>query len=488
MLPPDSERAEIVTPDPSAPVLPARVAPVTAGGSTPLDPATPTAPPAPVPAPGTRGDPDAPASGLRPSRTAFIVALGLVLVLAGGALFWSGYALGQRTAVQPGTPAGEDEAFQPFWDAYRAVVDRYAGGPIDRQDLIDGAIRGMVGAIGDPYSTYLSPDDYQQALEDLSGQFEGVGAEIGTRKPDGSPTNCSTLAADCRLTVIAPIDGSPAQKAGIRAGDQVLAVDGASLNGLTVDGARDRIRGKKGTTVVLTIVRTQGAPFDLSIVRDVIVSKEVTSRDLAGGTIGYIRLSGFSAGGASDVVSALTEDIAAGRMKIIIDLRGNPGGFVDAARKVASQFVKDEPIFWQEDSKGTQTPTQALADGVATNPAIKIVLLIDKGSASASEIVAGALQDLDRATLIGETSYGKGTVQQWTELGSGGAGLKLTVARWLTPDKRWIHNVGVVPDIQVKVPADLPAGSDPALDRAIELLGGSAGASSIDQQLLRSAA
>ena len=197
---------------------------------------------------------------------------------------------------------------------------------------------------------------------------------------------------------------------------------------------------------------------------------------------------GFSAGGASDVVSALTEDIAAGRMKIIIDLRGNPGGFVDAARKVASQFVKDEPIFWQEDSKGTQTPTQALADGVATNPAIKIVLLIDKGSASASEIVAGALQDLDRATLIGETSYGKGTVQQWTELGSGGAGLKLTVARWLTPDKRWIHNVGVVPDIQVKVPADLPAGSDPALDRAIELLGGSAGASSIDQQLLRSAA
>jgi len=472
MLPPDSERPGTISPDGSEPVQPAPVAPVTPGTS--LKAVAPAAP--------------LPASGFQPSRSAIAIALSLVLVLAGGALFWSGYALGQRTAVQPGTPAGDDEAFQPFWDAYRAVVDRYAGGRIDREDLIEGAIKGMVGALGDPYSTYLSPKDYQQALEDLSGQFEGIGAEIGTRKPDGSATDCSTLGGDCRLTVIAPIDGSPALKAGVRAGDQIVAVDGSSLNGLTIDGARDRIRGKKGTTVVLTIVRAGGTPFDLSIVRDVIVSKEVTTKDLSGGTIGYIKLTGFSEGGADDVIATLKEDIAAGRTKIILDLRGNPGGFVDAARKVASQFVKDGPIFWQEDSKGTQTPTQALPDGVATDPSIQVVVLIDKGSASASEIVAGALGDLERATLVGETTYGKGTVQQWTDLGSGGGGLKLTIAKWLTPNKTWIHHLGVVPDVAVTVPADLPPGSDPVLDRAVQLLGGTGAASSLDRLVLRLAA
>jgi carboxyl-terminal processing protease len=401
-------------------------------------------------------------------------ALGLVVVLAGSALFFSGYTLGQRQALQPGTPAADDEAFQPFWDAYRAVVERYAGGPIDRESLIEGAIRGMVGALGDPYSAYLTPDDYKQALQDLSGQFEGIGAEIGTRKPDGSPTDCSTLGPDCRLSIISPIDGSPAQAAGLRAGDLVLAVDGASLDGLTVDGARDRIRGKKGTTVVLTIVRDGGQPLDVSIVRDVIVSKEVSSRDLAGGTIGYIRLSSFSDGAANDFIAALTEDLDAGRKKILLDLRGNPGGFVDAARKVASQFVRDGPIFWQEDSKGTQTPTQALPDGIATDPTIKVVVLVDRGSASASEIVAAALQDLLRATLVGEKTYGKGTVQQWTDLGRNGGGLKLTVAKWLTPGKRWIHHVGVVPDVPVTVDPDAPAGTDPALDRAVEILQASA--------------
>ena len=471
MLPPDPERARTVLPDPAEPVQPVAVVPVT------------PAPPVQA-APAAR----APASGLQPSRSAIAIALSLALVLAGGALFWSGYALGQRTAVQPGTPAGDDEAFQPFWDAYRAVVERYAGGPINREDLIDGAIKGMVGALDDPYSTYLSPKDYQQELQHLSGQFEGIGAEIGTRKPDGTATDCSTLAADCRLMVIAPIDGSPALKAGVKAGDQILAVDGSSLNGLTIDGARDRIRGKKGTTVVLTIVRSTGTPFDLSIVRDVIVSREVARRELSGGTIGYIKLTGFSGGGADDVMTALKEDIAAGRTRIILDLRGNPGGFVDAARKVASAFIREGPIFWQQDSKGTHTPTMALPDGVALDLAIKVVVLMDKGSASASEIVAGALQDLKRATIVGETSYGKATVQQWTDLGSGGGGLKLTVATWLTPNKHSIHKVGIVPDVAVTVPADLPAGSDPVLDRAVQLLSGTGASSSRDRLVLRPAA
>ncbi len=423
--------------------------------------------------------------GPRASRSVLLVALGLVLVMTGGTLFWSGYTLGQRSALQPGTPAADDIAFQPFWDAYRAVVDRYAGGPVDKELLIEGAIKGMVGALGDPYSTYMSPSDYKQALQDLSGQFEGIGAEIGTRKPDGTATDCSTLGSDCRLTVIAPIEGSPAQAAGVKAGDQVVAVDGKSLDGLTVDGARDKIRGPKGTKVTLAIVRDGAAPFDLTITRDVIVSREVTSKDLAGGTIGYVKLNGFSETGADEVVAAIKEDVAAGRKAIILDLRGNPGGFVDAARKVASQFIKDGPIFWQEDSKGTQTPTQALPDGIATDPAIRVIVLIDKGSASASEIVAGALHDAGRATLVGDTSYGKGTVQQWTDLGSGGGGLKLTIAKWLTPDKTWIHHIGITPDVLITVPSDNPTGSDPALDKAVQIL--STGAAAMVPVLRRAA-
>jgi carboxyl-terminal processing protease len=415
-----------------------------------------------------------------------VAAIGLVAVLAGSALFWSGYALGHRSATQPGTPVSEDEAFQPFWDAYHAIAERYAGGPVDREALIEGAIKGMVGTLGDPYSTYLSPTDYQQALEDLSGSFEGIGAEIGTRAPDGTASDCSTLGPDCRLTIIAPLDGSPAQAAGLEAGDQVLAVDGTTLEGLTLDAARDRIRGKKGTTVVLTVARDGDTPFDISIVRDVIVSREVIIRTLADGTIGYIRLTGFSEGGADQMVEALRADLEAGRTKIILDLRGNPGGFIDAARRVASQFVGEGPIFWQEDAKGEQTPTEALPDGLATGSGIELVLLVDRGSASASEIVAGALQDTGRAILVGETTYGKGTVQQWTDLGSGGGGLKLTIAKWLTPDKRWIHNVGVIPDVPVTIPDGLPDGADPALDTAVEILAGKTAA--FDLTTLRRAA
>jgi carboxyl-terminal processing protease len=404
-----------------------------------------------------------------------VTALGLVAVLAGSALFWSGYALGGRNAAQPGTPVAEDEAFQPFWDAYHAIVERYAGAPVDREALIEGAIEGMVGALDDPYSAYLSPMDYQQALEDLSGSFEGIGAEIGTSTRDGTLDSCSPLGRDCLLTIVKPLDGSPAQAADLRAGDQITAVDGTSLDALTVDGARDRIRGKKGTSVVLTVIRQGGDPFDVSIVRDVIVSKEVTTRTLAGDTIGYIRLTGFSEPGADQMLEALRADLEASRTAIILDLRGNPGGFVDAARKVASQFIGEGPIFWQQDADGNQTPTEALPDGLATDPSIQLVLLVDGGSASASEIVAGALQDTGRAILVGETTYGKGTVQQWTDLGTGGGGLKLTIARWLTPDKRWINKIGVVPDVQVAVPDGLPADDDPILDKAVEILTGTGG-------------
>ena len=398
------------------------------------------------------------------------IAVALVAVLGGGALFMSGFVLGQRTENQPGTPGSEAEAFQPFWDAYRAIRDRYALEPVDRKTIIEGAIRGMVEAIGDPYSTYLSSEDFRQTLQDINGEFEGIGAEIGTVNAAGETVDCAEFGPDCRLVIIAPLEGSPAEKAGLEPGDVVAQVDGSTLDGLTPDEARDRIRGEKGTTVVLLIQREGRDPFEVSITRDTIHQREVITESLADDEVGYIRLTGFSDNGAAKFVEAVDAAIDGGQTKLIIDLRGNPGGFVTAARTVASKFIASGPIFWEEDADGKLTETKPDEEVTAIDADIDVVVLIDRGSASASEIVAGAMQDSGRATLIGATSYGKGTVQQWIDLENDNGGLKLTVAKWLTPDKHWVHNEGIVPDIVVERPADTPAGEDPVLDRAVEFL------------------
>jgi carboxyl-terminal processing protease len=406
-------------------------------------------------------------------RPAVAIALALVAVLAGSALFTAGFSLGRRDVSQPGTPATDDALFTPFWNTYHTIVDRYAGGPVDKTKLIEGAIKGMIAALDDPYSSYLTSEEFQATLQGISGQFEGIGAEIGTQNATGATIDCATLGPDCRLVVISPIDGSPAQKAGVKAGDVILTVDGTSIDGLTVDGARNRIRGKKGTDVVLTVSRKgEPNPIKLTITRDVIVQKEVVTKDLAGGTIGYIDLTGFSDNSATGLHDAVVADVAKGEKKLILDLRGNPGGFVTAARSVASEFIGKGTIFWQEDAQGNKTATDAKPDGAAIDPSIKLVVLIDKGSASASEIVAGALRDTHRATLVGETTFGKGTVQEWTPL-EGAGGFKLTIAKWLTPNQEWIHHKGIDPDVKVTVPANLPAGQDPVLDKAVQILSAS---------------
>ena len=449
MLPPDPERS--MTPDPA-------------------DPADPVGPADGAGEPGPARERVRPNGGVRPIHLALVV----VALLAGAALFLSGFSLGARTAATPGTPAGEEQLWAPFWDTYHAISERYAGGEVDPKKLVEGAIKGMVEALGDPYSSYLTPEEYRQTLQGISGQFEGIGAEIGTKRPDGTTAACSQLGQDCLLVVVAPLDGSPALKAGVRPGDVIDRIDGQSLGGLTVDEAVRRIRGPKGTTVTLTVVRDGGAPFDLTITRDVIIQHEVISKDLAGGQVGYIRVTGFSDNAAVEFVKVLAADVRAGQRKIVLDLRGNPGGFVTAARKIASQFIASGPIYWQEDARGDQVATEAEPGGVATDPSIRVVALIDQGSASASEIVAGALQDTKRATLVGERSFGKGTVQEWQPLENDTGGFRLTVAKWLTPNKRWIHHVGLTPDVPVAVPADTPPDQDPVLDRALQLFGAQA--------------
>jgi carboxyl-terminal processing protease len=401
------------------------------------------------------------------------VAIALVVLLGGGGLFLSGYALGSHQASQPGTSAADDAAFQPFWDAYHNVSQKYALGPVDRTTLVEGAIRGMVEALGDPYSSYLSPQDFQNTLNDISGQFEGIGAEIGTVDAAGKTVECSTFGPACRLEISNPLPDSPALKAGLKPGDVVAKVDGVSLDGLSPDQARDKIRGPAGTSVVLHIERTGVPAFDVTVVRAKIQRQEVITKVLANGSVGYIALTGFSENGADALVKAVKADVDKGQKKLILDLRGNPGGFIDAAQKVASAFIKSGPVFWQEDVNGNLTETDALGTGPATDPSIKVVVLVDKGSASASEIVTGALKDTGRATVVGETTFGKGTVQTWVELGAGGdlGGIKLTIAKWLTPNKTWIHKVGITPDVPVTVPANTPAGTDPVLDKALEVLG-----------------
>ena len=417
------------------------------------------------------GDVRAPEPRPRGGITTVHLSIVVVGLLAGAALFLSGFSLGRQAATTPGTPVSEEQAFVPFWDAYRAVTEHYAGGDVERKTIIEGAIRGMIEALGDPYSSYLSSEEYRRSLQGISGQFEGVGAEMSARATEGGG-DCTPLGPACQLVIVKPIEEAPADKAGIEAGDVVTHIDGATVEGLTVDDAVGKVRGPKGTTVTLTVLRGSEPAREISIVRDVIVAKEVVTRTLADGAVGYIRLGGFSETGADEVEAALQADIDAGRRKIILDLRGNPGGFVTAARSVASQFIAEGPIFWQEDAEGAQVATNAEGGGLATDSSVKVAVLIDGGSASAAEIVAGALQDTGRATLVGEDSFGKGTVQEWQPLPDDTGGFRLTVAKWLTPGKRWIHDTGLVPDVRADAgPAAEIGAEDPSVLKALEVLG-----------------
>ncbi len=407
------------------------------------------------------------------------LAIVTVALLAGAALFLSGFSLGARTATTPGTPADQAELFAPFWDAWDSVTKSYVG-EVDTQKLVEGAIDGMIGALDDPYSSYMSPEELRQARESIGGEFSGVGAEVTTRPTDTAVQTCDTIGPTCGLVVVAPIDGSPALRAGLEAGDVITAVDGTTVDGETLDEAIARVRGPKGSTVVLTLVRDGGTPFEMPIVRDTIVSRQVDTRDLADGSVSYIRLAGFSDNAADQFAAAVGAAREKGITKFVVDLRDNPGGLVTAARSIASQFIAEGPIFWEEAADGTQVATNAEAGGAATGADVRVAVLVNGGSASASEIVAGALQDTGRGTLVGETTFGKGTIQQWLDLSSETGGFRLTIAKWLTPEKRWLHQKGLQPD--VAVPASGagtgepgPTG-DPYIDAALDVLGATTGA------------
>ena len=288
-----------------------------------------------------------------------------------------------------------------------------------------------------------------------AGAFEGIGATVEQK--------------DNRIQVVAPIDGTPAQRAGLKPGDWITKIDGKDTTNLTVNDSVSLIRGPKGSKVVLTIVR-EGTPdpFDVSVVRDVINVPNV-KLTMLDGNIAYVQLINvFSAKMSEDLRTALTQAKQKGATKVIVDVRGNPGGYLTTSVEVASQFIKSGVVAYELARDGKRTPIPVQGGGLATD--WLIVVLINKGSASASEIVAGAIQDSGRGILIGEVSYGKGSVQQDFPLSDGSA-VHITVANWLTPKGRSISKVGLQPDIVVTLTdEDAKAGRDPQLDRAVQYL------------------
>lgn len=455
---------ELDSPDPPTDAVPAEPADVpTEPADVPTEPAAVPAEPAAVP-----GPPSPPA---RRGIGALPLALAVVAVLAGAALFLSGYMLGTRTATTPGTPASEAALFAPFWDTWDSITRSYVG-PVDQKTIVEGAIDGMIKALGDPYSAYMSPAALQSARDSLAGQFEGIGAVVTARSSAAAGGTCAPLGPACRMTVASTIAASPAQAAGLRADDAITAIDGSAVDGLTLDQAIAKVRGPKGTPVTLTVARAGQPPFDLRIVRAAISQPQVEARDLENDTVRYIQVTTFSDSAATDFIAALQAGLAKGERSVIVDLRDNPGGYVTAARTIASQFISSGPIFWEQSADGTQIETAAAPGGIATDPGIRVMVLVNKGSASASEIVAGALQDTKRGTLVGQTTFGKGTIQQWVDLTNDSGGFRLTIAKWLTPARRWIHMKGLTPDILVAAggPPTTPTG-DPYVDAALKALG-----------------
>jgi carboxyl-terminal processing protease len=394
----------------------------------------------------------------------------LVAAMAGAALFVGGYSLGARVSTTPGTPASEEQRFAPFWDTYSLIQQQYAGSPRPSQDqLVRGAIKGMLESLGDPFSYYENPQDFANSVLNVGGQAVGIGVTAQLQPVKVGGADCDTAGADCEFAIASVIADSPAEAAGLEAGDVVTRIDGNAFDGLDSDHIIALIRGTKDTTVKLSIVRGDRS-FDVSIVRRVFNRPEIDKKVMANGAVQYIQVIGINPPASSQFDLAVSEAVAAGRKSIIVDLRGNGGGYVPDAVKIASEFIPSGTILYQQDARGHEESINANSGGHATDPSIKVVVLVDKNTASSSEILAGALQSYSRAKLVGTVTYGKGIVQEWLPLPNNAGGIHLTVARWLTPDRVWIQNKGLQPDVAA-TNEGARAGTDPILDAGLAALG-----------------
>jgi carboxyl-terminal processing protease len=360
------------------------------------------------------------------------------------------------SSLDTGTPENLTELFRPFWQSWDLVQDLYVEQPVDDQILMRGAIRGMLDSLGDEHTSYLDPEMFEVANAHLQGEeYEGIGAWVDTTQD--------------YLTIISPMPGSPAEKSGLLPGDKIVAIDGVDMTGIDGEAVRQKVLGPEGSTVILTIQREGAAePFDVDVIRAAIVVPTLTG-EVLDEQIAYIQLFTFGDTTADDLRDKLEELLDQNPKGLILDLRNNGGGYLDTAIDVVSEFVGDGVVMYEEYGDGRTEIFESKPGGRATE--IPMVVLINQGSASASEIVAGAIQDRERGYLIGETSYGKGSVQTYTELVDDQGAVRVTIARWLTPEKRQIQDQGLNPDFPVEITdADLAGGIDPQLQKAIDVL------------------
>jgi len=356
----------------------------------------------------------------------------------------------------------EEIDFSLFWEAYHNLQEKFVDKEkLDIQKMIYGAISGMVKSLEDPYTVFLKPEESKRFIEDVTGTFEGVGMEIDIRKG--------------QLQVIAPLEGTPAQRVGLRAGDKILEINGTSTVDMIVEEAVNLIRGPKDTEVTLTILREGWEkPKEFKIVRDIVevpsLKWEVKRPASGYPDIAYIKLYQFSEKASFDFSKAAIEIMESPCKKIILDLRNNPGGYLEVAQDISGWFLERGEIVVIEDFGGKKEQKIYKAQGPSQFLDYPIVILINAGSASGSEILAGALRDNRGILLIGEKSFGKGSVQELEKLKEGSS-LKITVARWLTPKGELIADKGLEPDIEVEMTEeDYEAGRDPQLDKAIEVI------------------
>ncbi|NOQ68033.1 PDZ domain-containing protein [Patescibacteria group bacterium] len=344
--------------------------------------------------------------------------------------------------------------FGVFWEAWRMIEGKYTLEDLDYEKMVHGAVSGMVDSLGDPYTVFLSPQDKVMFEQDMKGSFSGIGAEIGFR--------------DKFLTIIAPLKGSPAEKAGLLSGDKILKVDEAEIMGMNIDEAVSIIRGEKGTMVKLTIGRDGLDELkEIEIIRD-IIKIETVEWEIKNGNIAYIRISQFKEETVDEFDSQIDDIIINDPKGIIIDLRNNPGGYVSTLEDIASRFLNNGDIIFVEDFGNKKEVYKASGNNKFNN--IPIVVLINEGSASASEILAGALKDNNGAKLVGKTTFGKGLVQEMQNLKDGSA-LKITVAKWLTPSGLDINKDGIKPDYEVEMTLeDYENNMDPQLEKALDIL------------------
>lgn len=384
---------------------------------------------------------------------------------------------GSRLLNGTSPPAGVD--FTPVWRAWEAIDERYVPTetatdtePVTDQEKVWGLIEGLAASLDDPYTVFLPPSDAEVFQDDISGSFEGVGMEIAIR--------------DNVLTVVSPLRGTPAAEAGIQSGDRIIEIDGVETESMDIDEAVQRIRGPRGTEVVLMVAREgEDELLEIAIERDVIniPTLEASSWDIetgeenpAGaeaqpGDAYVIELLNFSAPSPSLFRQELRAFIESGSDSLILDLRGNPGGYLQAAVEMASWFLPTGEVVVTEDYGGNQSPIVHRSRGYNVfNDNLKMVILVDRGSASASEILAGALRHYGVAELVGTNTFGKGSVQELVDITSDSA-LKITVARWLDPAGNPIPHDGVEPDVEVSFEEeDLEAGRDPQMQAALEIL------------------